>query len=62
MGEIVNLRMQRKRHRREREADDAARNRLRFGQPKAERVRQERERRRAERVLDGHRIEPPDDA
>ena len=62
MGEIVSLRRARKDKRRQRQADEAARNRLSFGQPKAERWRQERERAKAERVLDGHRLPPEDDA
>jgi len=62
MGEVVNLRRARKQKRRERDADEAARNRLHSGQPRAERLRLERERAKAERALDGHRLQPPDDA
>lgn len=57
MAEIVNLRRARKRKTREAEADAAARNRARFGRPAGEKERDRAEERRADRALDGHKIE-----
>ena len=62
MGDVVNLRRARKGRERQRREAKAAANRVAFGTPKAERLRLERERRQAERALEGHRLVPPDDA
>lgn len=59
MGEIVNLRLARKRKARDVAASEAAVRRAEFGRPKAE-IRAESERRAREaRALDGHRRDEP---
>ena len=55
MGEVVNLRIARKRRRREDEARLADENRIRHGLSKAEKAAARIERRRSEMTLDGHR-------
>jgi Domain of unknown function (DUF4169) len=55
MGEVVNLRLARKRAQRRDEADKADANRTAFGLPKALRDKAGIENRRAERALDGAR-------
>ena len=60
MGDVVNLRTERKRRRREDDARRADENRVRHGLSKTEKVAGREERRRAESLLDGHRIERPD--
>ncbi len=55
MAEIVNLRLARKRRRRDDREKEAAANRAAHGVPKAERQRLEAEARSAARSLDGHR-------
>lgn len=59
MGEVVNLRLARKRKQRAEAADDAARNRAVHGRSKAEKQlsRQVTERQRLD--LDGHRLLTP---
>ena len=54
MAEIVNLRRQRRRKVREKQADEAARNRARFGRTGAERRQEEGLKDLARRRLDGH--------
>lgn len=62
MGEIVNLRMARKRRRREDEARRSDENRIRHGLSKAEKNAASAERRRSEAALEGHRLRScPDD-
>ncbi len=60
MGDLVNLRIARKRRDRAREAEGAAENRAAFGMTKAERRKIEAEREKAERGLDAHRLDRPD--
>ncbi len=57
MAEIVNLRRVRKQRRREAADQQAEQNRVSFGRSKAERALADVERSRAERGLDGHRLE-----
>jgi Domain of unknown function (DUF4169) len=61
MGDIVNLRRARKRRDREASAKASVENRIRFGMTNRERRRIEAEGEKAERSLDSHRLEPPDD-
>jgi hypothetical protein len=61
MGDLVNLRRERKRREREEKATAAAENRIVFGTTKAQRQKIKAEREAAERRLDGHRL-PSDDA
>jgi hypothetical protein len=60
MGDIVNLRIARKRQRREREKGAAAEHRVESGLSKAERRLSASERKRATRELESHRIVRPD--
>ena len=60
MGDVVNLRRYRKRAARDAKAEKATESRARFGQPRAEKRRGEAESRRAEKALDGHKIEDDD--
>ncbi len=62
MGDVVNLRRARKGRERERRAAEAAENRIAFGMTKAERLRLESERDKAERGLEEHRIVGPDES
>ena len=62
MGDVVNLRRERKRKQRRREETEAAQNRILFGMTPAERRRLEDERDKAERGLEAHKITRPDDA
>ena len=55
MGDIVSLKLHRKRRARADKAQSAAENRLRFGQTKHEREREAAEREKAEKDLDGHK-------
>lgn len=55
MGEVVNLRLARKRKVRAEKEQVAERNRAVYGRTKAERERDEAEAGRAVRFLDGHR-------
>ncbi len=57
MGELVNLRTARKRRARAEKAADAEQNRLLFGRTKAEKQRQQTEKARAEKHIDGHKRE-----
>ena len=61
-AELVNLRRVRKAAARDAEARAAAANRVRFGQPNAERDSARREADRAARALDGNRIARTGDA
>ena len=56
LGEVVNLRMARKRRRRDDETRRADENRIRHGMTKASKTADRAERRRAEAALDGHRL------
>ena len=60
MAELVNLRTARKRAQRKQDEERASANRLAHGQPKDVRKRGDAERTKADRHLDGHRIEPGD--
>ena len=60
MGEVVNLRIARKRRRREDEARQAEENRVRHGLTRAEKTSARVERRRSIDVLDGHRLSKGD--
>ena len=62
MGDVVNLRRERKRKGRRRDEAEAAQNRIVCGLTKAERRRLEDERDKAERGLEAHKIARPDDA
>jgi hypothetical protein len=61
MGDVVNLRRERKRKARGVGAAKAAENRLKFGASKGERELQDARRELAERALDGARLVPRDD-
>ncbi len=61
MGEIVNLRLARKRLAREEAERKAARRRAEFGQPKAETQAEAKRRELAERALEGHRRDGADE-
>ena len=56
MGDIVNLKRFRKRSEREQAAKDAEANRARFGRSKSERAADAMRARRANELLDQHRI------
>jgi len=62
MGDLVNLRQARKRREREAAVAASAENRIAFGLTKAQRRRVEAERAKAERGLDSHRLDRPNDA
>ena len=61
MGDIVNLRRARKRQDRRRDGAKAAENRILPGVTKAERLRIEAERQKAERDLDARKVVSPDE-
>ncbi len=56
MGDLVNLRLERKRKTREQAESDADVRRAAFGRTKADKVLNSRNREREERILDLHRI------
>ena len=60
MGELVNLKRFRKRAEKEQSAKQAEANRTRFGRNKSERVLDERRTKRANDLLDQHRIDGED--
>ena len=60
MGDVVNLRVARKRHQRDRAKAAAAKHRVESGLSKAERRLSESEREKAKRDLESHRILRPD--
>lgn len=60
MADLINLRTARKQARRRHAEQKAASNRLAYGRPKAERALEQARSDKAERQLDGHRIEPGD--
>ena len=60
MGDVVNLKRFKKRAEREQSAKQADANRKRFGRTKSERVLEERRSKRANDVLDQHRIDGED--
>jgi hypothetical protein len=59
MGDVVNLRRARKSRDRLRKEAEAAENRLAFGMTKQDRRRVEREREKAERDIEAHRLVRP---
>jgi hypothetical protein len=61
LGEIVNLRLARKRKVRESAGRGAAERRVRFGQPKTETQAEAKRRELAARTLDGHRRDGADE-
>ena len=60
MGDVVNLKRFRKRAEKEQSAKQADANRKRFGRTKSERVLEEGRSKRANDVLDQHRIDGED--
>ncbi len=58
MGELVNLRLEKKRRERAAEAAEAAENRARFGLTKLARTSKEADKLRADTLLDGAKLEP----
>jgi hypothetical protein len=60
MGDVVNLKRFKKRTEREQSAKQAEANRARFGRTKSERVLEERRTKRANDLLDQHRIDGED--
>lgn len=62
MGEVVNLRMARKRSLRAEKERAASENRALHGRSKADRKADEAERKRGAALLDGHRRDDPDGA
>ena len=60
MGDLVNLKRFKKRTEREQSAKQADANRARFGRAKSERVLDERSTKRANDLLDQHRIDGED--
>ncbi len=59
MADLVNLRQRRKQKAREAAEAEAAANRAKFGQPKAERVREEAEATRARKEIDNKKLTGP---
>jgi hypothetical protein len=59
MGEVVNLRLARKRRLRAGQEADAAANRALHGRTKQAKAADETQRRRRETLLDGHRLPSP---
>ena len=60
MGDVVNLKRFKKRTEREQSAKQAGANRSRFGRTKSERVLEEQRTKRANDLLDQHRIDGGD--
>jgi Domain of unknown function (DUF4169) len=60
MGDVVNLKRFRKRTEREQSAKQADANRTRFGRTKSERILDEHRAKRANDLLDQHRIDGED--
>lgn len=60
MGHVVNLRTARKQAKRREAEQEAARNRLTYGRPKGDRMRQRSENDKARKDLEQHRIERGD--
>jgi hypothetical protein len=60
MGDVVNLKRFKKRTEREQSAKKAEANRARFGRSKSERVLEEQRTKRAEDLLDQHRVDGED--
>jgi hypothetical protein len=56
MGDVFNLRLERKKRGRQREADIAAARRLYHGRSKAERKTEGAQRDKSSNILDGHRL------
>ena len=60
MGDVVNLRLQRKRKQRRQDADEAALQRALYGTSKSERSLTEAEKKKANVKLDQHRLDTGD--
>ena len=60
MGDVINLRRFKKRAEKQQSAKQAEANRTRFGRTKSERVLDERSTKRANDLLDQHRIDGED--
>jgi Domain of unknown function (DUF4169) len=60
MGDVINLKREKKRFARERSTKEADANRARFGRTKAERSADETHAKRARELLDQHRIDGED--
>jgi hypothetical protein len=60
MGDLVNLRTERKRAKRRQAAQTAATNRLVYGRPKAEQALEQSRNEKARRSLDQHRMQTGD--
>lgn len=60
MGDVINLRNERKRRERGAKAAQASENRIKFGLTKAEKSKNELEQNRAVDQLDGHRKDEPE--
>ena len=60
MGDVVNLKRFKRRIERDQSAKKADANRVRFGRTKSERVVEERRTKRADDLLDQHRIDGED--
>jgi hypothetical protein len=60
MGQVVNLRTVRKRAARDKAAEQAAARRMQHGRPNSEQSLQAAQSERAQRNLDGHRIDTGD--
>jgi uncharacterized protein YhaN len=58
MGEVVNLRLARKALKRAEAEKRADRNRIVFGEPRAEKSKRAKEKSRLEAVVDGGRLDP----
>ena len=56
MGDVFNLRLERKKRARQREADNAAARRLFHGRSKTERKTEGAQRDKSANILDGHRL------
>ncbi len=61
MGEVVNLRLARKRKARAEHDAKAAASRALHGRAKSEKIAEKTARQRGEALLDGHRLDKPDE-
>ncbi len=61
MGDVINLRQERKRRKRSAKEAEASENRVKFGLTKAEKAKNEQERERAVHHLDAHRKDDSED-
>ena len=58
MAQIINLNKRRKAKKRQEKEKKAAENRVKYGRTKQERLLAKQEKERADRHLDGHKLEP----